>query len=234
MNNLLIESGFLGVILTIGIYAACLKLREKVKNSGLKLALNPLLITIAVIIALLLLFRIPYESYEPSGERITWLLTPATVCFAVPLYRQAHVLRRHGRAILVSIFMGSLASVGSIFIMAKLLGLPLAIHASLAPKSVTTPIATGIAEEMGGIVGCTVIAVILTGIIGSIFTASLKKLFHIKSDIAWGLATGTSSHAIGTSAVISESELAGAMGSLSIALAGIITVALVPILSGLY
>ena len=241
MNNLissLIEmvegSAFFWIFLTVGLYLAFIWLRSKVKISLLNLLLNPLLLTMASIILLLVLFDVPYESYQPSGDRITWFLTPATVCFAIPLYRQVQVLRRHAAAILVSIFAGSLSSVISIFLMAKLLGLPVHIHASLAPKSVTTPIATGIAEEMGGIVGCTVVAVILTGILGSIFAVALKKVFRIKSDIAWGLATGTSSHAIGTSAVMPESEVAGAMGSLSIALAGIMTVVLVPLLSVFY
>ena len=224
------ENAFFGVFLTIGFYLLFRHLSGKIRFP----LFNPILLTVAALIGFLLLFDIPYEAYEPSGDLITWFLTPATVCFAVPLYRQLHVLRRHMKAVLVSIFAGSLTSVATIFLMGKLFGLPTHIHASLSPKSVTTPIATAIAEEMGGVAGCTVIAVILTGILGSIFAVSLKKLLRLKSDIAWGLATGTSSHAIGTSAVIEESEIAGAMGSLSIAIAGVMTVVLVPLLNGLY
>ena len=224
------ENAFFGVFLTVVFYLLFRRLSEKVRFP----LFNPILLTVAAVIGFLLLFHIPYEAYVPSGDLITWFLTPATVCFAIPLYRQLHVLRKHMTAILVSIFTGSLTSVASIFLMGKLFGLPAHIHASLSPKSVTTPIATAIAEEMGGVVGCTVIAVILTGILGSIFAASLKKLFRLKSDIAWGLATGTSSHAIGTSAVMEDSEVAGAMGSLSIAIAGVMTVIIVPLLNGIY
>ncbi|MDY3238906.1 MAG: LrgB family protein, partial [Anaerovoracaceae bacterium] len=152
MNNFvtfLSENAYFGVFLTVGFYLLFRRLSEKVRFP----LFNPILLTVAAIIGFLVLFHIPYEAYVPSGDMITWFLTPATVCFAIPLYRQLHVLRRHMAAILISIFTGSLASVASIFIMGKLFGLPAHIHASLSPKSVTTPIATAIAEEMGGVVG---------------------------------------------------------------------------------
>ncbi|MBQ8564089.1 MAG: LrgB family protein [Firmicutes bacterium] len=227
----LADNAYFGAFLTIGLYYMYKQLADRIKF----VLFNPILLTVATIIAVLVVLGIPYDRYYASGaEVINWLLTPATVCFAIPLYRQVQVLKANAVAILASIFMGSLASVGGILIMAKAFGLPLEIYASLAPKSVTTPIATGIAGEMGGIVGCTVIAVICTGILGSIFTTALRKLLQIKSDIAWGLATGTSSHAIGTSAAMAESEVAGAMGSLSIAVAGVMTVVIVPLLSVFY
>ena len=224
------EAVYLGVFISLGSYFLGMHIKKR-----LKLAIfNPLLLAIVFTIVFLLAARMPYAVYYQGAKYISYLLTPATVCFAIPLYRQLHVLRRHMAAILVSIFAGSLTSVASIFLMGKLFGLPAHIHASLSPKSVTTPIATAIAEEMGGVVGCTVIAVIFTGILGAIFAASLKKLLRLKSDIAWGVATGTSSHAIGTSAVMEESEVAGAMGSLSIAIAGVMTVIIVPLLNGIY
>lgn len=226
----LADNVYFGVFLTVGLYYMYKKLSDRIQF----VLFNPILLTVATIIGILLLLNIPYEKYSYGGDIVNWFLTPATVCFAIPLYRQVQVLKSNAAAILISIFMGSLASVGGILIMAKFFNLPAEIHVSLAPKSVTTPIATGIAEELGGIVGCTVIAVICTGILGSIFTSTLRKLLRIKSDIAWGLATGTSSHAIGTSAAMAESEVAGAMGSLSIALAGIMTVVLVPLLASFY
>lgn len=224
------ESAYMGVFLTVFLYLAFCRLHGRFSSP----LLNPLLLTMASLICLLLIFELPYEAYEPSGDMITWFLTPATVCFAVPLYRQVKLLRRHAAAILISIFTGSLASVGSIFLMSRLFDLPFEIYASLAPKSVTMPIATSIAGEMDAVLGCTVVAVILTGLLGSLCTSILKKLLRIRSHIAWGVATGTSSHAIGTSAVMAESEVAGAMSSLSIAIAGLMTVVIVPVLSGLY
>lgn len=234
MNSItafLSENAYFGAFLTIGLYCMYKQLADRIKF----VLFNPILLTTATIIGLLVILKIPYDTYYESGsEIINWLLTPATVCFAIPLYRQIHVLKTNAPAILISIFLGSLSSVGGILLMSKAFGLPWELHASLAPKSVTTPIASGIAGEMGGIVGCTVIAVICTGILGSIVTSALRKVLRIKSDIAWGLATGTASHAVGTSAVIEESEVAGAMGSLSIAVAGVMTVIIVPLLSSFY
>jgi len=233
MNNIIdiiSNNTYFGVSLVLGLYVFYGFVCKKVKFS----LMNPLLLTVATIIALLLIFNIPYERFEESASVIQYMLTPATVCFAVPLYRQLNVLKQNGLAILCGIFMGSLASVVSIFIMTKLMSMPMDIFTSLVPKSVTTPIATGIAMELGGIVGCTVIAVVGTGIIGSIFALPLSKLIRLKSDIALGVATGTSSHAIGTSTVMEVSEVAGAMSSLSIAIAGIMTVVIAPIVASLY
>lgn len=233
MNNLQIffqDSAYTGVFLTVVIYLAFCRLQRKLSSP----LLNPLLLTMAALVCLLLLLDLPYSAYEPSGDMIRWFLTPATVCFAVPLYRQMKLLRQNAAAILISIFVGSLSSVGSIFLMCRLFGVPFEIFASLAPKSVTMPIATSIAGEMEAVLGCTVVSVIITGLLGSLFTSLLRRLLRIRSHIAWGVATGTSSHAIGTSAVMPESEVAGAMSSLSIAIAGIMTVVIVPLLAGLY
>ncbi len=224
------DSTFFGIFLSIGLYLAYDVLCKKAKSP----LLNPLFLSLITIIMLLVIFNVPYESYEPSGDFIAFFLTPATVCFAVPLYRQIQVLRQHPVAILVSIFTGSLASVLSIFITSKIMSLPVALYASLVPKSVTTPIALSIAEEMGGMASCAMIAVFITGITGAIFAIPLGKLIKLESDVALGLATGTASHAVGTSAVMEKSSVAGAMGSLSIALAGVMTVVLVPIISMFY
>ena len=225
------ENAYFGAFLTVGLYLMYKEMADRIKF----VLFNPILLTVATIIGILILLEIPYDKYYAAGaEVINWLLTPATVCFAIPLYRQVKVLKQNAAAILISIFMGSLASVAGILLMSKAFNLPLELYASLAPKSVTTPIASGIAGEMGGIVGCTVVAVIFTGIIGAIFGSALRRLLRIKSDIAWGLATGTSSHAVGTAAAMAESEIAGAMGSLSIAVAGVMTVVIVPLLSVFY
>ena len=225
MNNT-----YFGIFITIAIYCLMQELGKKLGKAWF----NPLVATLIIIISTMVILDIPYESYKPSGDMIAWFLTPATVCLAVPLYRQFNVLRSNKLAILASCFAGSLSSVVSIFAMSKLLGLTSELHISLAPKSVTTAIASSISEELGGIVSLTVASVIVTGVLGSVLAIPLKKVFRLRSDVAWGLATGTACHAGGTAAIIKENDVAGAMSSLSIIIAGIIHVVLVPLVVGLY
>ena len=232
--SLMSNSTYLGVCISIGLYAFISLLSSKIKNPLIKPWVNPMLLTTAIIIAGLLLLDIPYESYKPSGDIIAWFLTPATVSLAVPLYRQIQVLKNNTLAILSGIFAGALTSVVFIFLLCKVMNLPADIHTSLSPKSVTTAIASGITEELGGIVACTVAAVVITGILGAVFVAPLKKLFRIKSDVAWGVACGTAGHAGGTATLIQINEVAGAMSSISIIVAGLISVVLVPIFVALY
>jgi len=233
MNNILAlmdGNTYFGLFVTIALYCLMQQLGKKIGKAWF----NPLVFTMIIIITVMVALDIPYESYKPSGDMIAWFLTPATVCLAIPLYRQFNVLKSNKLAILASCLAGSLASVTSIFVMCKILGLSAEIHTSLAPKSVTTAIATSVSEELGGIVACTVAAVIITGVLGSVLTYPLRKLFRIKSDVAWGLATGTACHAGGTAAIIQDNDVAGAMSSLSIIIAGIIHVVLVPLVVALY
>ena len=228
--TLLDGNTYFGIFITAAIYCTMQYVGKKLGKAWF----NPLVFTLIIIIGTMVALDIPYESYKPSGDMIAWFLTPATVCLAVPLYRQLNVLKSNKLAILASILAGSIASVVSIFAMCKILGLSAELHISLAPKSVTTAIATSICEELGGIAACTVAAVILTGVLGSVLTYPLRKLFRIKSDVAWGLATGTACHAGGTAAIIQDNDVAGAMSSLSIIIAGIIHVVLVPLIAALY
>lgn len=241
MNNLLTEifdsvvgSTYFGVCISIGVFSVINLLASKIKNPWIKPWINPLVFTLIVLVGGMVLLDIPYEAYKPSGDIIAWFLTPATVSLAVPLYRQINVLKNNKLAILASVTAGSLASVICIFIMCKLMNLPMAIHTSLSPKSVTTAIASSITEELGGIVACTVAAVLITGIYGAVFVAPLKKLFRIRHDVSWGVACGTSGHAGGTATLIQINEVAGAMSSISITIAGIVSVVLVPIFVALY
>jgi len=228
--SIISDSSYFGILLTIGVFGVVQLFAKKYKKSWL----NPLVLSLVIIIAFMLLTDIPYEKYQPSGDMIVWLLTPATVCLAIPLYEQLQVLKTNKLAILVSVFAGCLSSIATVFIMAKLMKLPDIIHTSLSPKGVTAAFATNITAELGGIVACTVAGVIITGLLGSFFVIPLKKIFRIKSDIAWGLASGNAGHAAGTATIIQESKVGGAMSSLAILLAGLFTVVLVPIFVSFY
>lgn len=241
MNNLLTEifdsfvnSTYFGVCVSIGIFSIVSILASKIKNQWIRPWVNPLICTLVILVGGMVILDIPYEAYKPSGDIIAWFLTPATVSLAVPLYRQIKVLKSNKMAILTSVTVGSLSSVVCIFFMCKLMKLPMDIHTSLAPKSVTTAIATSITDELGGIVACTVAAVLITGLYGAIFVLPLKKIFRIKHDVSWGVACGTAGHAGGTATLIQVNEVAGAMSSISITIAGTVSVVLVPIFAALY
>ena len=233
MNDIILtiaESPYFALLVTACFYALGCLIYNKTKFP----LFNPFLLAIIFVIAFLLIFDIDYSYYEQSSDIITYFLTPATVCFAIPLYRQLKVLKENFAAIVISIFVGSVSCVGSIFIMSKIVSLPKEIYVGLAPKSVTTPIATGIVTELEGFVAVVLIAVILSGIFGAVLAIPLSKFFKFKTHVALGLATGTSSHAVGTSRVLPYSEVAGAMSSLSIVIAGIMTVVIVPVISASY
>ena len=190
---------------------------------------NPLLLAIIIICAIMLIFHIDYKDYESGGQFITLMLTPATVVLAVPLYDQLKLIKRYAGVILVSISVGSATALLSIFAMCRLFGLSDALTASLMPKSITTAIAIGVSEDMGGIQAVTVVAVLLSGIVGAVLGPPLFRLLRVHNRIAIGLALGTGSHAVGTSKALEMGEDQGAMSSLAIAVAGIITVICAPI-----
>ena len=159
---------------------------------------NPLLIAILLTSAVLLVFDIPYESYNEGGAVINMFLTPATACLAVSIYTKIQILKKNSIPILAGCTVGSLASMGSVWLLCRLFALDDAMTASLIPKSITTPIAMGVCEAHGGIVPVTVIAVIFTGILGSILAPFLIRLFRVEDSMTAGLAIGACSHAVGT------------------------------------
>ena len=185
---------------------------------------NPLIIAIVLVSGVLLLFKIPYESYNEGGSIINMFLAPATSCLAVSVYTRVELLKRNWLPILAGCVAGSLTSMGSVFLLCRLFGLDEAMTYSLLPKSVTTPIAVGIAEGHGGISSITVAAVILTGIMGSILAPFLIRIFRVKDAMTAGLAIGACSHAVGTSKAIEIGETEGAMSGLAIGICGIVTV----------
>ena len=193
------------------------------KKTGLVIC-NPLIIAIVLVSGVLLLFKIPYESYNEGGSIINMFLAPATSCLAVSVYTRMELLKKNWLPILAGCVAGSLTSMGSVFLLCRLFGLDEAMTYSLVPKSVTTPIAVGIAESHGGISSITVAAVILTGIMGSILAPFLIRIFRVKDSMTAGLAIGACSHAVGTSKAIEIGETEGAMSGLAIGICGIVTV----------
>ncbi len=165
-----------------------------------------------------------YESYNQSAQYLSYLLTPATVCLAIPLYQQIVLLKKNMMAILLGIIAGVLSSLGSVLALSFVFGLEHEYYVTLLPKSITTAIGMGVSEELGGIVTITVAVILITGIFGNVMGETICKLFHIYEPIAVGLAFGTSSHAVGTAKALELGEIEGAMSSLSIAVAGILTV----------
>lgn len=229
MEALMGSSLYFGMLLSVGSYLFGLWLKKK---TGLAI-FNPLLTAIVIVILFLSLFRIGYEEYNRGAGYLSYFLTPATVCLAIPLYKQLALLKKHLAAVFVSIVTGVLGSAGSIFVMARLFGLQHVHYVTLLPKSITTAIGMGVSEEAGGIVTLTVASIIITGILGNIAAEPVFKLFKIKDPMARGLALGTSAHAIGTARALEMGEIEGAMSSLSIAVAGLLTVIVVPLISGL-
>ena len=199
-------------------------------NKKLKTGIaNPLLISIVFVIVVLMVFHIDYEKYRESSEILSWLLTPATVCLAVPLYEQIYLLKKNYKAVMGGIISGVFASLMSVAIFCLLFGLDKGIEISLLPKSITTAIGMSLADELGGIDTLAAAAIIVTGIVGNVMCRGVCKVFKITEPVAVGIAIGTSSHAVGTSKAFEIGEVEGAMSSLSIAVAGIITVAAIQI-----
>lgn len=216
----LFQSPYFGVALSIIAFWVGVKLNNKFKTP----ICNPLIIAILIVIAVLLVFGIPYDSYDVGGEIINMFLAPATACLAVAIYTKLAVLKKYWLPILVGCTAGSAASMGSVYLMCRLFRLDEQLTVSLIPKSVTTPIAVSVAGSAGGLVPITVVAVIFTGILGGIFAPLLIKVFKVADPVAAGLAIGACSHAVGTSKAIELGEVEGAMSGLAIGICGIMTV----------
>ncbi|MBQ8269913.1 MAG: LrgB family protein [Bacteroidaceae bacterium] len=220
MKELLSGSLFFGATLSIGMYAIGLW----VKKRRSFFLFNPVLIAIVGTIATLLILDIDYSSYNNGAKYITYLLTPATVALAIPLYEQVSLLRKNLTAIMVGITSGVLASFFSIFALALLFALNHTQYVTLLPKSITTAIGIGLSQELGGYVAITVSAIILTGLFGNIAGEHICRLLSIKHPVAKGLSIGTATHVMGTAKAMEMGEIEGAMSSLSVAVAGCITV----------
>ena len=220
MNELISTSLFFGAGISLAAYELGLLLKRRFKLA----ILNPLLVAVACVMAVLAVLRVDYQDYYQGAQYLSYLLTPATVCLAVPLYEQLALLRRHLAAVAAGIVAGTLTSLGSILLLAKLFSLTHQQYVTLLPKSITTAIGMGVSEELGGVVTITVAVIVLTGIFGNVAAELCLKLFRIREPVSRGLALGTAAHAIGTSKAMELGPVEGAMGSLAIAVAGLLTV----------
>ena len=227
MNEFFVNSAYFGVVLTLLCYWFATYISAKLKNT----LLNPLLLASVMIITILLSLGIEYDTYRAGADYISYFLNPATVCLAVPLYRQYRVLKENVVAVILGILSGCIACVISITGLAMVFRLSPELTASMLPKSITTAIAMGLSEEIGGITSVTVAAVIVTGIFGACIASAMCKIFKINEPVAQGLATGASAHAIGTSKALEQGEVQGAMSSLAIVVTGIMTVIILPIVT---
>ena len=223
------QSQYFGFVISVAAYLFGCWLRDKTRLA----ILNPLLISAALVIAYLLGVGMDYDTYNKSASYLSWLLTPATVCLAIPLYKQLHLLKEHGAAVAAAISAGVAASAASIFLLCKIMDLSHVHYVTLLPKSITTAIGMGVSEEAGGIVTLTVVSIIITGVSGVIMSEALFKLFKLEEPIARGLALGNGAHAIGTAKALELGEVEGAMSSLAIAVAGLMTVVVVPFIANL-
>lgn len=229
MSELAEMSLYFGMFLSVGAYLFGVWLKKK---TGLAIC-NPLLVASALVIVVLLVFRIDYQEYNRGASFLSYFLTPATVCLAIPLYRQLELLKKNVAAILASILVGVAGSAASIFAMSLVFRLEHVYYVSLLPKSITTAIGMGVSEELGGIVTLTVVSIIVTGILGNVIADTLFAVFKIEEPMAKGLALGTAAHAIGTARALELGEIEGAMSSLAIAVAGLSTVVVAPLVAGL-
>lgn len=220
MSEMICESTFFGVTISILTYQLGCVLKKKY-NFAL---FNPVLVAIVLTIIILLGLNVDYESYNQGAQYLSYLLTPATICLAVPLYEQLSLLKKNAKAIIVGILSGVLTSLICIFVLALLFKLDHAAYVTLLPKSITTAIGMGLSAELGGIVTITVATIVITGLLGNIIAEGACKLFGIEEPIAKGVAIGTSAHAMGTAKALEIGEIEGAMSSLSIAVAGLLTV----------
>ncbi|MBR1931926.1 MAG: LrgB family protein [Lachnospiraceae bacterium] len=230
MNDFLTDSVFFGAIASLAFYEIGLLLKKKLKKGWV----NPLLISIVLTIGLLLAGHIDYATYYEGAKYISYLLTPATVCLAIPLYEQFELLKKHHVAVLAGIVSGVLTSAVIVLLFAICFRFSHAEYVTFLPKSITTAIGMGVSEQLGGYVPITVVVIIVTGIMGNVLAEPLCKLFRIHEPIARGVAIGSASHALGTAKAIEMGEVEGAMSSLSIAVAGILTVVASLIFAQLY
>lgn len=225
MSEFLAGSLFFGAGITLLFYEVGLLIKGRFKLA----ILNPLLIAAICVIVLLRCLGVEYVDYNEGAKYIYYLLTPATVALAVPLYEQLELLKRNLAAVLSAILAGTLAALGSITLLCRIFSLEHSLACSFLPKSITTAIGMGLSQELGGVTALTVAAIAITGVLGNICAEGFFKLIRVKEPIARGLALGTASHAIGTSRALEMGQVEGAMSSLSIAVAGLLTVALAPI-----
>lgn len=226
MKEILTDSVYFGVAVSLLAYMAGMWVKKKMPVSFM----NPLLVAMLLVIKILMVLGIDYETYDAGAKYITYFLTPATICLAVPLYKQFRILKQNKMAILLGIFVGCLCHGLTIIGLATWLKVEDEMMLSLLSKSVTTPIALGICHEVGGVSGITVLGTTIAGLMGAIVGPAVLKVAKITEPVAQGLGIGAASHAVGTSKMVEVGEVQAAMSSLAIVVTGLMTVVVVPIL----
>lgn len=229
MSEFFASASYFGVSVTLLFFALGLALKKKF-NWAL---LNPLLVASVLTIVLLLVLDIDYDSYNASASCLSYLLTPATVCLAIPLYQNLSILRKNIAAILCGIFGGVVANIALILLLAVVFGLSHQQYITLLPKSITTAIGMGVSQELGGTVSLTIAVIILTGIFANISAELVFRVFRVRDAVAKGVALGTAGHAIGTSKANELGETEGAVSSLAIAVTGLVSVVMISLTAGL-
>ena len=214
------NSVFFGVLISLGAYFFGMWLKKKTGWA----VMNPLLVSIVLIIIFLMISGVSYKSYNAGANCLSYLLTPATICLAVPLYKQVELLKKHYKAVIAGISTGVLSSLLSVLLLALLFRFGHEAYVTFLPKSITTAIGISVSEELGGFVSVTVVVIVITGVLGNIFAEKFLKLLKIEEPIAKGIAIGSSSHAIGTAKAMEMGSIEGAMSGLSIVVCGILTV----------
>ncbi|MDR5658752.1 LrgB family protein [Serpentinicella sp. ANB-PHB4] len=220
------DSPYFGLVISILFFELGIIINKKTKIA----ILNPLLISIIAIIGVLQFFDIDFETYNQGGSLISFLLGPATVVLAVPLYKQIKLVKKNFVSILFGILLGSSSAVISTWYLSSWFGLSEEIRLSLVPKSVTTPIGIEISDSIGGIPSITIVGIVIAGILGAVIGPYVLKLFKIDDPIAVGISFGTSSHGMGTTKAIELGETEGAMSGIAIGIAGLISVMIIPII----
>ena len=229
MSEFTETSMFAGVTVSLLAYIIGALLKKKFKLA----IFNPLLISIVLTIIMLVIADIDYDVYAQGADYLSWFLTPATVCLAIPLYEQWELLKHNVKAVMLGITAGVLTSLTTVLVLSLIMHLSHEEYVTMLPKSITTAIGMGVSEELGGYVTITVAVIIVTGVLGNIFGELICKIFRITEPISKGIAFGSASHAIGTAKAMELGPVEGAMSSLAIAVAGLLTVVGASVFAGM-
>lgn len=222
-------TGLLCLVITIALYYAC----KRIYRIKPYVYLSPLLVTPVILVIALLLSHIPYESYNTGGKWLSSMLQPATIAFAIPLFKYYKVLKKHASLILISVLSGSVVAIVSSLLLAQSMHLDSALVSSLVPRSVTTPIAMSVSQVIGGVPNITAVFVIITGLLGSIIGPMIVKMFRIDNEVARGVLLGTGAHGTGTSKAFELSSLTGTISSISMIVAALFTLGAAPLIISL-
>lgn len=224
MSENILNDPSLWLVITISAYLSFAFFQKRVKSDSLRPFLNPLLLSTITVIIILVVLKIPYETYQQGGQYIDYLIAPATIALGIKLYENIELLKQHYKPILIGIGSGVILHTTLIFIFVKIFDLTQKMFVTLYPKSITTAIAVSVTESLGGIVPLTIAILVLTGVMGAAIGEALLKKFDITHPVAQGIALGTAAHAIGTSKAIELGDIQGSMSSLSIVITGVIVV----------